>query len=51
MRAAIVSKLGSNVSEEAIGLRLALVILGRDTLLGTLGEISIVSFPPIRGAD
>jgi cytochrome P450 len=38
MRAAIVSKLGSNVSEDAVGLRLALVILGRDTLLGTLGE-------------
>jgi len=38
MRAAIESKLGSQVSEDAIGLRLALLVLGRDTLLGTLGE-------------
>jgi len=38
MRAAIVCKLGPNASEEAVGLRLALAILGRDTLLGTLGE-------------
>lgn len=38
MRAAIVRKLGLSSSESAIGLRLALSILGRDTLLGTLGE-------------
>jgi hypothetical protein len=38
MRAAIVCKLGQSVSEDAIGLRLALSVLGRDTLLGTLGE-------------
>jgi hypothetical protein len=38
MRAAIASKLGPNASEDAIGLRLALAVLGRDTLLGTLGE-------------
>ncbi len=38
MRAAIVSKLGPSTSDDAVGLRLALAILGRDTLLGTLGE-------------
>jgi hypothetical protein len=38
MRAAIVCKLGASTTEDAIGLRLALSILGRDTLLGTLGE-------------
>jgi cytochrome P450 len=38
MRTALRSKLGPDASEEAIGLRLALAILGRDTLLGTLGE-------------
>jgi hypothetical protein len=38
MRAAIISKLGPSTSDEAVGLRLALAILGRDTLLGTLGE-------------
>jgi hypothetical protein len=38
MRAAIVCKLGPSTSEGTIGLRLALAILGRDTLLGTLGE-------------
>jgi hypothetical protein len=38
MRAAIFSKLGPSTSDDAVGLRLALAILGRDTLLGTLGE-------------
>lgn len=38
MRAAIMSKLGPDATEQDVGLRLALAILGRDTLLGTLGE-------------
>jgi cytochrome P450 len=38
MRAAIIRKLGASAADDAIGLRLALSILGRDTLLGTLGE-------------
>jgi hypothetical protein len=38
MRAAILSKLGPSASDDEVGMRLALAILGRDTLLGTLGE-------------
>jgi hypothetical protein len=60
MRAAIISKLGPSTSDDAVGLRLALAILGRDTLLGTLGEslysiiaanqgrpLNEISYPPV----
>jgi hypothetical protein len=60
MRAAIVFKLGPRLSDDAVGLRLALIILGRDTLLGTLGEslysviaanhgrrLNEISYPPV----
>jgi hypothetical protein len=50
MRAAIVCKLGPSASQEAVGVRLALAVLGRDTLLGTLGAslYSILSANPAR---
>ena len=38
MRQLIASALGSAAAEEEVGLRLSLFILGRDALLGTLGE-------------
>jgi hypothetical protein len=38
LRELISSRLGPGASEEAVGLRLALFVLGRDTLLGTIGE-------------
>ncbi len=38
LREAIVSRLGAAATEQAIGLRLALAVLGRETLIGTLGE-------------
>jgi hypothetical protein len=37
LREMICAKLGPDASEEAIGLRIAFVILGRDSLIGTLG--------------
>lgn len=50
MRAAIIGKLGLDASEDAVGLRLALAVLGRDTLIGTIGAslYSILSANPGR---
>jgi hypothetical protein len=50
MRAAIIGKLGPDASEDAVGLRLALAVLGRDTLMGTIGAslYSILSANPGR---
>jgi hypothetical protein len=38
LRDLISSRLGASATEDEVGLRLALVILGKDTLIGTLGE-------------
>ena len=38
LRKGITDRLGPGASEEDVGLRLALLILGRDALTGTLGE-------------
>lgn len=50
MRDAIISKLGPDTPEDAVGLRLALAVLGRDTLVGTIGSslYSILSANPGR---
>jgi hypothetical protein len=50
MRAEIIGKLGLDVSEDAVGLRLAMAVLGRDTLIGTIGAslYSILSANPGR---
>jgi len=38
LRELISCRLGASATEDEVGLRLALVILGKDTLIGTLGE-------------
>jgi hypothetical protein len=38
LREQIASRLGASATDEEIGLRLALLILGKDALIGTLGE-------------